>query len=77
MVLGGAWRVAAADLVAGVVLAFGVTRFLERLLYGVKPTDTWTYVVVSTALAIVVLAASYFPARRASRVDPMVALRHE
>ena len=77
MVLGGAWRMAAAGLVAGIGLAYGVTRFLASLLYGVKPTDTWTYIVVSTALAVVVLAASYLPARRASRVDPVVALRHE
>jgi putative ABC transport system permease protein len=77
LVLGGAWRMTAAGLGAGVVLAFGVTRFLESLLYGVKPTDRWTYVVVSAVLAVVVLAASYLPARRASRVDPVVALRHE
>jgi putative ABC transport system permease protein len=77
MVLGNAWRMATAGLVAGVGLAYGLTRFLESMLYGVKPTDRWTYVVVSAVLAVVVLAASYLPARRASRVDPVVALRHE
>jgi putative ABC transport system permease protein len=76
-VLGGAWRMAAAGLVAGVALAYALTRFLESMLYGVKPTDRVTYLAVSVVLALVVLAASYFPARRASLVDPVVALRHE
>jgi len=47
------------------------------MLYGVKPTDAPTYVVVSAVLFVVVAAATYLPARRASRVDPVVALRHE
>lgn len=61
----------------GLPTAYVTSRTFAALLFGVKPTDLFTYVASATALMIVALAASYAPARRASRVDPIVALRAE
>jgi len=61
----------------GLAGAWGLTRFLSSFLYGVQPTDLATFVLFPIALVAVSLLASYLPAHRASKIDPMVALRHE
>lgn len=61
----------------GLLASFGVTRVIARQLWGVSPHDPLTLIGVVTMMAFVGLAACYFPARRATRVDPMVALRYE
>lgn len=61
----------------GIVTSLGLARFLSNLLYGVKPTDTLTYLLGSLILTGAALLACYIPARRATNVDPMEALRHE
>ena len=64
-------------MVIGVLGALAVTRLIASLLFGVSPTDASTFVGVALFLGAVALVACWIPARRAMRVDPMVALRHE
>jgi len=61
----------------GIALAIGVTRLISSFLFGVKPTDPLTYAAVAVGLAAIALLACYIPARRAMKVDPLVALRYE
>jgi putative ABC transport system permease protein len=77
LVLKQGLRVAAIGAAAGVAAAVGATRLLSSLLFGVKPGDPITLVAVSVILLVCALVACYIPARRATRVDPMVALRYE
>jgi len=77
MVLGQGLVLAAVGIAVGLGLALLVTRAMSGLLFGVSPTDPFTFAVVAAALTIVALAASYVPAHRAAQVDPMVILRAE
>lgn len=77
LVVGRGAMLAGAGLVVGLVTAFGVTRFMASLLFGVRATDPATFVIVPVVLGMVALLASYLPARRAAGVDPMTALRSE
>jgi putative ABC transport system permease protein len=77
MVVRRGLKLAVIGVAIGIAGAFGLTRFLSSLLYGVKPTDPLTFVAVSLILLAVALLACYIPARRAAKVDPMVALRYE
>jgi ABC-type antimicrobial peptide transport system permease subunit len=77
LVLFQALRMTVAGLAVGVAAAFGLTRLLNAQLFGVKPSDPLTFIAVPVILLAVALAAACIPALRASRVDPLVALRHE
>lgn len=77
MVLRQGLILAAAGIAAGIFATAGAARLIRNLLYGVAPSDPLTYLSVAALLAAVALLACYIPARRAMRVDPMVALRYE
>jgi putative ABC transport system permease protein len=77
IVLGQGMRLVLIGLGLGVAVSLGLTRLLSSLLFGVSTTDPWTFGGVALALVTVAMLASYIPARRAMRVDPIVALRYE
>ena len=75
MVIGDGMRMAVAGIVIGTIASLALARVLEGLLYGIAPTDPVTYVAIAVTLALVALAASALPARRATKADPVSALR--
>ncbi|HUI40360.1 MAG TPA: ABC transporter permease [Terriglobia bacterium] len=77
LVVVGGIKLAVAGVAAGVAGGLALTRVLSSLLYGLKPTDPATYLTVAVLLGAVALLATYIPARRAAKIDPMVALRYE
>jgi putative ABC transport system permease protein len=77
MVVANGMKLAVIGLVIGLVGAWALSRFIEKLLFGVQPTDLLTFGAVSTCLLAAALLACYIPARRATKVDPLVALRYE
>ena len=77
MGLRGGVALAAAGVIVGLAISAGATRLLGAELYGVTPTDPLTIVGASTILLVVAIAACWLPARAATRVDPLIALRAE
>lgn len=77
LVVGQGARLAVVGLAAGIIGAFALTRLMTSLLFGVTPTDPATLVAVVLLMMAVVLLACFVSARRAMRVDPMVAVRYE
>jgi putative ABC transport system permease protein len=77
LVIGQGVRLTLIGITLGLLAALAVTRLMKSLLFGVSATDPLTFVGVAGLLLIVTLLACWLPARRATQVDPLVALRHE
>jgi putative ABC transport system permease protein len=77
MVLRKGARLLVAGIILGLFASYGLTRFLASQIWGVSATDPWTFGAVVALVVGVGLAACYLPARRATQVDPLVALRYE
>ena len=76
-VIGHGLKLTLTGVAIGLAASFALTRFLSALLFGISPTDPATFAAVPIALTLVTIAACFIPARRATRVDPLAALRHE
>jgi ABC-type antimicrobial peptide transport system permease subunit len=77
MVIAHGMTLAAAGIAVGIAGSLALTRLMTTLLYQVKATDPGTFALVAALLALVAFLANYLPARRATRIDPLAALRHE
>jgi len=75
LILGAALRLTLAGVVIGMCGAYALTRVMKNLLFHVNATDPWTFVGIGLVFLMTAMAASYLPARRAARIDPMAALR--
>jgi putative ABC transport system permease protein len=77
MVIKRSLRLVSAGVAIGLVASYLLTRFIASQIWGIPARDPWTFGAVACAIVVVALAASYIPARRAAKVDPMMALRYE
>ncbi len=77
MVIGQGMKLAIVGVLLGLVASIALTRTMKSLLFGISPTDPITFISIAALISIVALLACFFPARRATKVDPMIALRYE